>query len=181
MTNPERHRRRSIRLHGQDYAQAGAYFVTVCTERRVCLLGTIVGGEVELSAVGCIVLETWEALPARFPQVELDTFVVMPNHVHGIVVITDKTGAQQSSAPTVGVADVGTRPTLGQIMRAFQSISAKRCNDALGRVGRFWQRNYYEHIIRDEADLVRLREYIVCNPGRWAEDDENPANARPSS
>lgn len=196
--DPERHHRRSIRLQGYDYSQAGAYYVTICTQGRVCWLSTIVQGEVEFSTLGCIVDDTWQALPARFPQVDLDAFVVMPNHVHAIIVITDvlpEDGARRPDSVGVGQALPTARlphpsgktgnprvaPTVGDVVGAFQSISARKCNRVLERRGRFWQRNYYEHIVRDDADLARLRDYIAANPGRWAEDKNNPANIRPTT
>ncbi len=105
-------------------------------------------------------------MPLRFALIELDAFVVMPNHVHGIIVISQ--GAASSA------------PTLGLIMRAFKSISAVACNRELVRADvPFWQRNYYERIIRDADDLNRIRQYIADNPARWAEDPENPANYLP--
>ncbi|MEP0761580.1 MAG: transposase [Chloroflexota bacterium] len=184
----DRHHRRSLRLRGHDYAEAGAYFVTVCTGGRVCLLSTIVGGEVELSAVGQIVEEEWLRTPDIRPQVRLDEFVIMPNHLHAILEITE------TREPPVGAycntplrEPPGARSpllrspsqTLGAIIRGFKGTTTRRVNALRQTPGaRFWQRNYYEHIIRDEADLARLREYVVCNPGRWAEDDENPANIR---
>jgi putative transposase len=191
--DPDRHHRRSIRLQGYDYTQAGAYYVTICTHGRVCWLSTVVDGEVELSTVGCIVDEEWTALPARFPQVDLDAFVVMPNHVHAILVITDLSPGSVGTAlapsnnhptPMPEKPDTPNEPlvrgvpTLGHIVGAFKSLAARRINRVLERSGRFWQVKFYEHIIRDDADLARVREYIAANPGRWAEDDDNPANIR---
>ncbi len=164
--DPDRHHRRSIRLRDYDYSQAGAYFVTICIYNRECLLGEIDGDGVRLVRSGQIVTETWDKMPLRFALIELDAFVVMPNHVHGIMVISQ--GAASSA------------PTLGLIMRAFKSISAVACNRELVRADvPFWQRNYYEHIIRDADDLNRIRQYIADNPARWAEDPENPANYLP--
>jgi putative transposase len=163
--DPDLHHRRSIRLQGYDYAQAGAYFVTICVYNRECLLSEIVDGETQLTEIGRIVVKTWDNLLSRFSCIELDMFVAMPNHVPGIIVIVDSSQGAASSAPT-----------LGRIVRAFKSLSAVACNRVLDRAGvPFWQRNYYEHVIRDEDDLDRVRQYIVENPGRWAEDPENPA------
>lgn len=187
--DPDRHHRRSIRLRDYDYAQAGAYFVTVCVHGRECALGTIDGDTVRLSGAGEMVLRTWETLSLRFPQIGLDAFVVMPNHIHGIMVIDAIGDADQASNRAVGAGlalpssdasfpkNKGTprgAPTLGQIVGAFKSLSAIACNRRLSRRGvPFWQRNYWEHVIRDEDDLNRLRDYIVSNPARWAEDEEN--------
>jgi putative transposase len=198
-------RRRSIRLKGWSYAQAGAYFITVCVQNRECLLGDVAGDAVVRHESGRLVQSCWEDLRQRFPGLELDAFVVMPNHVHGIIVI-DPVGAgfipptdedadvgaglalpdlpgkgeppgAASGAPTDDVAPGG--PTLGDIMRAFKSISAIAVNRHLGRRGQpLWQRNYYEHIIRDEEELNRIRDYIIHNPLQWMLDRENPLGTR---
>ena len=138
-----------------------------------------------LNEAGCLVQTAWDELSARFPGVELDAFVVMPNHVHGIVVLVgaglalpskqDAIQGAASSAPT----EPGTaRPaTLGGVVRAFKSISALYVNRQLTRSGPLWQRNYYERIIRDEAELQRIREYIETNPAGWADDRENPSGS----
>ena len=167
--------RRSLRLRGFNYSSEGAYFVTICTQNRECLFGGVVDGEMRLNDVGRVVQIVWNGLSERFPNVELDAFVVMPNHVHGILVIV---GAGQalpvkgaaSSAPTGSVSS-----TLMKLLRTFKSISAIQVNRLLSSSGQpFWQRNYYEHIIRNEESLNRIREYIATNPLRWELDRENP-------
>ncbi len=214
-------RRRALRLPGYDYAQAGAYFVTICTRGRICVLGDVVDGEVRLSELGVMVNSVWSELPRHYAHVRLDAWVVMPNHVHGIVLLKPdddmagaglKPRAGLKPAPTgVGVlpsrvsdgsrhrgvdgsilkpkAGLKPAPTgpkirhgLPEVVRAFKTFSARRVNAVRGGVGTsFWQRNYYEHVIRDEASLDRIRQYIVDNPARWDEDPENPAskNRRP--
>jgi putative transposase len=153
--NPDVHDRRSIRLKDFDYSLAGAYFLTICTHERKCVLVT--------DELKHIVLLEWSALSDRFPSVHPDEFMVMPNHVHGIVVIGDD--------------DPSARVALGQVVSAFKSLSAIRCNRVLGRADRpFWQRNYYERIVRNEDELSRIRQYVRDNPERWAEDKHNPAN-----
>jgi len=119
-----------------------------------------------------VVRSAWYGLPVRFPTVALDEFVVMPNHVHGIVVLeAAPSGAAASRGAASGVL------TLGRVVRAFKSVSAIAGNKALGRSGQpFWQRNYYEHIIRDEDDLDAVRRYIRENPLKWSDDPDNPAN-----
>ncbi len=155
--NPDLHHRRSIRLRDFDYSLSGAYFLTICTYERECVLVT--------DALQHAVLSEWCALSKRFPMVRPDEFVVMPNHIHGVVVISD----DQSWA----------RVTLGQVVSAFKSLSAIRCNRLIGRADRpFWQRNYFERIIRDEVELSRVRQYIRDNPLKWAEDKNHPANFR---
>jgi len=169
--DPKKHHRRSIRLPGYDCAQAGAYFITIVAQGRECLFGQVVSGEMRLNDAGRMTWGEWRALGDRFPAVELDEFVVMPNHIHGIVRIVD--GATTRDAPT-----------LGDIVGAFKSINTNeyiRSVKTLGWKsvpGRLWQRNYYEHVIRDGASLDRIRRYIAGNPAQWPSDDENPQNAR---
>jgi REP element-mobilizing transposase RayT len=179
----DNHHRRSIRLHGYDYTRAGAYFVTIVTHQRDCLLGEIRNGEMVLNHFGQIADECWRAIPEHFPFVELGAFVVMPNHVHGIVVITaTDVGAQQCCAPTCAptITDphkINVKPgSLGAIVRSFKSAVSYRINKEHNTTG-IWQRNYYEHIIRNEKDLQRITDYIQANPLRWDEDNENPVRA----
>jgi putative transposase len=174
--DPDKHHRRSIRLKGYDYSQDGAYFVTVCTKNRECLFGEIADGEMRLSPCGEVVGVCWQDLPRRYPDVEMDTFVVMPNHVHGIVLV----GAQfiapsQFIAPNSEKGMINHAPILGEIVRTFKAVSSRLVRNA-GFTDFVWQRNYYEHIIRDEASLNSIREYISGNPYRWGTDEENPAN-----
>ena len=155
-----RHRRRSIRLVGYDYASAGGYFVTVCTHERELALGD--------RAVASAVRRAWDGLPTRFESVGLDEFAVMPNHVHGVIVIRERDAGQGGASAA---------PTLADVVCAFKSMSAITGNRALGRSGRpFWQRNYYERIVRDEEELNRIRRYIIDNPKNWAHDKNNPVN-----
>ncbi|MEK7214873.1 MAG: transposase [Chloroflexota bacterium] len=180
----KRGRRRSPRLPGYDYAQAGLYFVTLCTYRRECLFGGVMDGQMLLNVVGRAVEECWRAIPEHFPQVRLDAFVVMPNHVHGIVVITDVGGHpdganDDSTLRDLPVARKGTSQSLGSIIRGFKIGVTKwvRANRTIAVV---WQRNYYEHVIRDETSLSRIREYVIHNPVQWAIDPENPRGTTPA-
>jgi REP element-mobilizing transposase RayT len=178
--DPDRHHRRSIRLRNYDYAQAGAYFVTVCTHNRECLFGEVVDGKMQLNAAGQMVEQCWLAIPEHFPHVELDAFVVMPNHIHGIVVITNPVEAQFIAPNTQGAMNQGAMnraPTLGGMVRAFKARSTRDIRLREPGVS-VWQRNYYEHIIRSEESLMRIREYITNNPLQWALDRENPANIK---
>ncbi len=246
-------RRRSIRLKGYDYSQSGAYFVTIVTQGRVCLFGDVVEDRMRLNGAGEMVKTAWEGLPRRFRGVGLDVFVVMPNHVHGIIVMEESVGvplvgtqdggrvttrvtptlgdggkattrvtptlgdggkATTRVAPTLGdegKATTRVAPTLGDGGKATTRVTptlgdggkattrvAPTLGDAVGAYksmvtveyargvkacgwrrfdGRLWQRNYYEHVIRDEDELDRAREYIVNNPLKWALDRENPAVA----
>ena len=162
--HPERHHRRSIRLRGFDYSQPGAYFVTVVTQERACLFGEVARGEIRLNEYGEIVRAYWNDLPRHYPNVGLDAFCVMPNHVHGIIVLV-----------RAGFKPAPTGHALTEIIRAFKTFSARRIN-AIRKRQRvaLWQRNYYEHIIRDGDSLDRIRNYIAENPLRWDSDRENP-------
>jgi putative transposase len=178
--DPHQHHRRSIRLRGYNYAQAGAYFVTVCTQNRDCLFGEVMNGEVRLNSFGRIVAECWNAISKHFPNVELDESVVMPNHVHGILVIVDTRVGAQHAAPLQRRVDRGGRVnvtpgSLGAIIRSFKSAVTKCINELPNTlISNPWQRNYYEHIIRNERDLERIRQYILDNPADWDKDEYNP-------
>ncbi|MCX8051233.1 MAG: transposase [Chlorobi bacterium] len=173
--------RRSIRLKGYDYTQPGAYFITIVTQDRTCLFGEVVDGEMRLNALGEIVRACWLGIPGHFPHAALDAFMVMPNHVHGIIVIADYVGARHAvplhtvplrQRERFGKPVAGSIPT---IIRSFKSIVTKRINEHRKTPGvPVWQRNYYEHIIRSDESLNRIRQYIVENPLRWAFDLENP-------
>ena len=176
-----RKRRRSIRLRQYDYAQPGAYFVTLCTHARECLFGEIVSGEMRLNIYGEIVAEEWKRSAEIRHEVELDVFVVMPNHLHGIVAITDDSSAMATTRiENGGVGAHGRVPlrrpprSLGSFIAGFKSAVTKRINELRNTPGlAVWQRNYHERIIRDDAELVRVREYVLRNPTHWTEDDYN--------
>ncbi len=184
--DPKIHHRRSIRLQGYDYSQAGAYFVTIVTWQREFLLGEIVNGEMMLSRYGAIVQKWWLEIPVHFPNVETGAFAIMPNHVHGNIFILTGRGAVPAPEDNM-IRDVQggetpplRRPTLGQIIAYFKYQSTKEMNtvENAGVVTKFWQRNYYEHVIRSEKDLQNKTDYIEANPLLWDEDDENPVNVK---
>ena len=166
--NPDAHRRRSIRLPGYDYAQPGAYFVTICTQDRAILL--------ERPDVQETISYWWNALPPKFPNLETDAFVVMPNHIHGILTFV---GAAPRGRPVAGQPH-GVAPTLGDVVGWFKTMTTNayirgvkdRAWPPFDR--RLWQRNYYEHVIRTDDDLDRIRQYILDNPARWGYDHDNP-------
>ena len=185
------HHRRSIRVQGYDYSQEGLYFITICCHNRQNLFGEIVEGKMQLNDAGHIVHQCWDEIPNHFPHAALDEFVIMPNHVHGIICIVD-TPPTAVTADDVG-ADVGaknfsplpppqpspqrprgTSKTIGSIVRGFKIGVTKwmRHNTPVHDV---WQRNYYEHIIRNDAALERIRNYIVNNPAQWEQDSLHPA------
>lgn len=175
--NPGIHRRRSVRLKGWDYASRGAYFVTVCAHGRECAFGEVRSGRVALNEAGRVVESAWNDLPRHYPRAGLDAFVVMPNHVHGILVIGKGSyvGADFKSAPT-DMKPMRRHP-LSEIVRAFKAFSTRRINLLRQTPGHpLWQRNYYEHIIRGEDELNPAREYVLHNPLEWAEDENHPQN-----
>ncbi len=182
--------RKSVRLQGFDYASSGAYFVTICTFQRQGLFGEIANGMVGLNEIGKMVLWHWNRIPTHFKNVELDEYIIMPNHLHGIICIADDVGAKHSFPDPLKVcqdhsqnASPLQRPngtesqSLCAIVQNFKSITARKFHK-MHRVedGRLWQRNYYEHVIRNENELNRIREYIIYNPVKWDEDKENPKN-----
>lgn len=190
--NPDIHQRRSIRLREFDYSSIGGYFVTTCVQNRECLFGNIMEGVMVLNDAGRVVESAWKSLSERFPSIELDAFVVMPNHVHFIVTIVvpgedEDDGAAQTARATQGCAPTfnlhtmenragqGCAPTLDRIVGAFKSISAAQVNRLLSRTGQpLWQRNYYERVVRNETELNGFRDYIIHNPLKWEDDTENP-------
>jgi putative transposase len=228
--DPQKHHRHSIRLKGYDYTQTGAYFVTICAWGRKCLFGEVAAGEMVLNENGLIVLAAWEDLSNHYSNVELDAFVVMPNHVHGIIVLRDGisavvgagyvsgyVGAGLKPAPTTNITpnpatdrtsnpatngtshpatdrtsnpvtsfppDPTTDPKsastnnhgLPEIVRALKTFSARRINEFHQSPGvPVWQRNYFDHIIRNEDDWRRIYDYIQNNPVRWEQDQLHPA------
>jgi putative transposase len=177
--NPQNHHRRSIRLKGYDYTQSGAYFVTLCTYQREEIFGTVVEGEMRLNPFGEIVREEWLKTAQIRSNVELheDEFVIMPNHIHGIIWIVESpsVGATRRVAPTNEPRTL-VSGSLGAILGQFKSITAKRINVLRGMRGvTVWQRNYYEHIVRNEDELKNFWNYIDINPLRWQEDQLHPA------
>ncbi|MDH3944457.1 MAG: transposase [Anaerolineae bacterium] len=171
---PGIHNRRTIRLPHYDYGQAGAYFITVCVKDRICKLGEVVGEDVALSAEGKIVQSVWDELPEHYSHVELDEFVVMPNHVHGIVWIKEREEANVGARH----ASPLRRPrgfksgSLGSTVASFKSAATRKINQLHKTTGTpFWQRGYYEHIIRNDEDLQQHRKHIQENPLKWSLDE----------
>jgi putative transposase len=180
--DPQKHHRRSIRLKGYNYTQPGAYFITICTKGRQCLFGNVVNGEMQLNSLGYIAFNCWQTIPAHFPHIELDTFVIMPNHVHGILIITENpVGARQCLAlnqHSEGNTEKFGQPVRGSIstvIGSYKSVVSKRINIIWQTKGQsIWQRNFYEHISREAKSLENIREYILKNPQRWTDVPENP-------
>ena len=210
--DPKIHHRRSIRLQGYDYPQNGAYFITLCAQDRKPIFGKIVNGEMQLSPFGVIVRDEWLKTSEMRKNIEMDEFIVMPNHFHGIIVIDDgdigrdalprvqdkeestgtldllgtgtldllSTGTLQrapTSAPTREQFGKPTSNTIPTIIRGFKAAVTKQINTIQINAGKYnlperiWQKNYYEHVIRNEVSLNKIREYIINNPLNWKEDD----------
>ena len=172
--------RKSIRLKGYDYSQAGAYFITICCQHMKCLFGKIVTDEMMLNEYGTIAYNEWNKLQDRFSNFELDVFQIMPNHMHGIIVLNEFVGA------TLAVARAGASPaptvnsTIGDIVGAYKSLVANNClqiftEKSVGitptpRMGKLWQRNYHDHIICNEQSYQTISNYITSNPLLWKDD-----------
>ncbi|MBI5831704.1 MAG: transposase [Armatimonadetes bacterium] len=195
--DPREHHRRSVRLAGYDYAAAAAHFVTVCTTDRAPVSGDVVDGVVRLSEQGEVAWGVWCKIPEHFPHADMDAFVVMPNHVHGIIVIGAAPGSVGATPESVGATHASPLPaadasrpsadprgpapgSLGAIVGSFKAATTRRINLMRQTPGALlWQRSYHEHIIRDEDGLARVRRYIEDNPLRWATDRDNPMARRP--
>ena len=175
------HYRRSIRVQGYDYASAGAYFVTICTQNRDYLFGNIIDGTMRLNKAGEMIQTVWNEIPGHYIDIDVDEFVIMPNHIHGIIVIV---GAGPCACPDAdshtnrqprGVAP--TRLSLPDVVHRFKTLTTKRYVDGVKNyrwrpfARTLWQRNYWEHIIRSEDDLNLTREYIHNNPAQWELDE----------
>lgn len=176
--------RRTVRLKNYDYSQPGAYFVTLCTSHRRQMFGDIHDGLMRLNAVGRLAAAQWLQLPKRFPDLELGEWVIMSNHIHGILVITGRGEASQQNSftlPTTSDKDAsplrpnGTIPgSIGAIIQNYKSVvSRKIANQGEEKRGSIWQRNYYEHVIRNERELQAITDYILTNPQNWDKDTEN--------
>ncbi len=183
----EKPRRKATRFGEHDYSRAGRYFVTVCAENRRSAFGEIVNEEMRLSAVGAVAQECWRLIPNHFPSADIGEFIVMPNHIHGIVIVGDADcrgrdacmrGTRLPRRPPQSENQNANRSkmSLSKIMQGFKSavtrtVGKRRNDHAFG-----WQRSFYDRVIRDDAELNRIREYIRDNPSKWAFDRYNPEN-----
>jgi REP element-mobilizing transposase RayT len=181
------HNRQSIRLKGYDYSQEGLYFVTICVQNRECIFGEIINHEMILNDAGKMAFQSWSDIPNHFPNVVLHEFVVMPNHIHGMIEIigNDKNKMDTNVEPSDVRTDVGaknfspllrrpqpkptgTSRTIGSMIRGFKIGVTKQIGYSV------WQRNYYEHIIRNHQSYERIIDYIVHNPQKWDNDKFYP-------
>ena len=187
--------RKSPRLEEYDYSSAGIYVVTICTKNRECFFGDVIDGRMELNNAGKKVKELWSIIPNKFENVEIDAFVVMPNHLHGIVIIGKEGDVVKSVAigpdainrvPTPAANEGGGVTGAYNPMLSMNSLSRiirwykGRCTFEIKKIdnpGYFeWQGRFYDHIVRNKKDLKKIREYIQTNPQKWASDQLNPKN-----
>ncbi len=193
--------RKTIRLKNYDYSQEGAYFVTICVKNRQCLLGKIINNKMALNNIGETVEFTWLDLPNHNKNIELDHFVIMPNHIHGIINIVGAGSQPALNQNNISINNIpdnckilidhkikraGLEPAptcnhgLSEIIRQFKTFSARRVNKINNTFNnRLWQRNFYERIIRGQHDLNRIYEYIDNNPVNWESDENNIKNKNP--
>ncbi len=188
--NPAIHHRRSIRLPSYDYSQPGAYFITLCTTQKQCWFGQIHDGQMHINQLGKIVQTEWLKSAKMRPNLRLDEWIVMPNHLHGIVWIVESEHQQKSNSSPVLLAEANCRDlsnesskqsfhrkanSLGSFIGGFKASVTKQINQFRKNTSiPIWQRNYYESIIQDERALDSIREYIQQNPQRWGEDPDHP-------
>ena len=185
--DPAVHHRQSIRLKGHDYSEPGYYFVNICAKKKLCLFGEVQDAKVRLSPVGTIVEEEWKKIPSHYLNVEIDAFVAMPNHLHGIIQILDPKQDGASPIPTKNVfgrdracpvpAENIPRncSSLFSIVGSYKSGVTKRVHEAGHFVGRTtWQSRFYDHIIRDDVAFYFVRQYIELNPLTWEYSRWNP-------
>jgi putative transposase len=169
--HPDRH---SVRLPHYDYRRGGGYFVTVCSHQRRCNFGDIHDGKVSLSRLGRIVESAGHNLPEHHPHVVLDEFIIMPNHIHGTLFLTDRADTA-GCVPTKRFGALGPG-SLSAVIRSFKAAVTKQAHETLRCTDSFWQPRFYEHVIRNDEDLYNIRKYIQENPLKWELDKENPKN-----
>jgi len=185
--DPDIHHRHSIRLNWYDYSQEGWYYVTICAQNQACLFGNILNDQMQLNKAGLMVKTWWRKVSSKFPSVQTDEYIIMPNHFHGIVHITcqsrDKLGQPHDKSGQlhrISGQPHGVAPTLGDVVNWFKTMTTNEYIRGVKQnkwppfAEKLWQRNYYEHIIRNEEDLNHVRQYIVENPLNWGTDEENP-------
>jgi putative transposase len=169
--NDKKYHRRSIRLKGYDYSQIGAYFITICVHNRECLFGKIANDDITLNEYGIIAKNEWIKSSEIRKEIKLDEHIVMPNHIHGIIWIDNSVGANGRSP--LQRTNMGPK-TLSSFVAGYKSTVAKQINELRRLPGvSVWQRNYYDHVIRNEKELMEIREYIINNPRQWELDVEN--------
>ncbi len=166
--------RLSIRLRGYDYSQSGAYFITFCAQRGVCLFGDTIEEQMLLNSLGEIVQDEWVRSAKIRSEIGLDEFVVMPNHFHAIVLINQAANSGQGAQPCAPTR----RPrSLSTLVAQFKASTTRRINEAQGiHEARIWQRNFHDRVIRDDGELISIRNYIKLNSANWMKDEYHPSN-----
>lgn len=165
--NPKIHHRQSVRLRNFDYSQSGLYFITICTVQRQMLFGEISNGEMQCNDLGKLVNQHWQFIPDHYPGTQLHDFIIMPNHLHGIIQLV---GAQ-FIAPELNQGAINRAPTVGNIVRGFKAkLTYAAHHMGIMPGASIWQRNYHEHIIRNEMSYQVTANYVRTNPQRWIED-----------
>jgi REP-associated tyrosine transposase len=171
------HHRRTIRLSGWDYSADGAYFVTVCTSDRSHLFGEIADGHMRVNALGAVVADSWRWLASQYTHVTLDDWCLMPNHLHGLLILTGRGGSRTALTDTStpgGDAVMTPRKPVGRLIGAFKTVSTKHINRLRNTPAEVvWQRNFWEHIVRDDGEMDLVRAYIRDNPTNWSSDALN--------
>ena len=187
MQDPFQYYRRSLKLRKYNYSQGSMHFITICTHNRECLLGEVTDGEMQLNEHGKIVRAEWLHTEVARPNVLVDEFVIMPNHLHGILALTGglkgekRRGSTTRYDSTIGPPPAAVPDSIAAIMAHFISNVTRRINAMRGTPGApVWQPDYYEHVIRNEHTLERLREHIAGNPTTWDKDENNPTAQKPS-
>lgn len=178
--DPKIHHRRSIRLMGYDYSQPGLYFITLCTHNRAYLFGEIKEGKMILNKYGVIAEKAWLKTESIRDNLKIDAFVIMPNHVHGIIqIVRTNSNSPQRNTPHQETPQPKTlfkspSKTIGAIIRGYKATVTKQIHNSSGQYGTpVWQRNYYEHIIRNDNDYQHIYDYIIDNPAKWQDDKFN--------
>jgi REP element-mobilizing transposase RayT len=191
MSYSNKYRTKSIRLPDYDYRKNGGYFVTICTQNRICCFGNIKNNQVQLSSIGKIAQQSWIEISKHFNYVYIDAFIIMPNHIHGVIIIDQPSqniaiDSHRDITRKVSTNDVDyVSQTMSQlspkagslsvIIRSYKATVTRRCKQ--NSIDNFsWQPRFYEHIIRDQSSLDKIREYIINNPIKWHEDQNNPVN-----
>jgi REP element-mobilizing transposase RayT len=156
--------RQSYRLNGYDYTAPGAYFITICSYKKEQIFGRVYDEKMIMNEAGECISTKWQTLLERFPMVGLDEFVVMPNHVHGIIWI------KSGDNPDICRGAINRAPTLGEIVRTFKAVTTYEIRKKKLEYG-VWQRSYHDHIIRNQQELFAIRNYIRNNPMKWEKDE----------
>lgn len=165
--------RKQLRLRHFDYGQNGYYFITICTKDRLCVFGKIADQEICLSEIGQIVQFCWLDIPNHFPNVFVDEYIIMPNHIHGIIGIDNNDNAGNADLRSLQKYD-RTKMLLPKIIHGFKSSVTRIVNRSIKQTNFQWQKSYYERIIQNQETLIKIQNYIKKNPYQWEIDKNNP-------